>query len=160
LPELKNKKHELFARNLVKYKFNQTKAYAATYPDSSYRAAQPDSSRLLNAITTDRALEIMNEVDGASLSSLIKSLKDDLTATKPIIVKGKIKYVRDNATIWDVKKSLLFKAYCVGNDKKERMEVQNVNMLVNQFESEKVIKSIERLTKLHEKQGLRAIKVV
>ena len=45
---LMNEKHEAFVKNLVKYQSHATKAYSATYPDSSEAAAQSSASALLS----------------------------------------------------------------------------------------------------------------
>lgn len=90
MPKLKNKKHELFAQNLVKAKFNQTKALQATYPDSSYKAANVSGTRLLqNPAIELRVQEIANQ-KGLTVESLVEDLNNLRQANKPIIEAGVI----------------------------------------------------------------------
>ncbi|MBF0252546.1 MAG: terminase small subunit [Candidatus Omnitrophica bacterium] len=117
--ELENKKHEVFCRELVKNKFNATKAYRETYPDSGLAAARTSASELLtNPNIKGRVLEILNTSQETNLEVIIASFSDDLNAVKPIITsKDKnIEFVRDNSTILEAKKTLL-KMYGALGDK-------------------------------------------
>ena len=62
MPPLKNPRHEKFTKQYAKT-LNQTKAYAETYPDSSYLASQSSSSDLLsNPIIQRRFVELCADV--------------------------------------------------------------------------------------------------
>jgi phage terminase small subunit len=77
-----SEQHKLFARNLLKHKFNQTKAYIETYPDSKPNSAKVDASRLLtNANLTEYIQQLVEEQekeDMITVEWVIKGIKETI----------------------------------------------------------------------------------
>jgi len=118
MPKLKNPKHELLAKNLLKEKFNQVKAYKATY-GVSQKTAEGNASNVIEKYgVMTRAMEIAERYSHTKLVNLINSFSDDLTAERPYVTKSGVEYSRDNAVILEAKKFLISKVHGVGNDSK------------------------------------------
>jgi len=98
MPKLKNPKHELLAKNIIKHNFNLTEAHQATYPNSSYKASNANVQAIVkNSNVFQRVEEIANE-KGLTIESLIDDLNSSRKATKPIILNKKIIDYPDYAT--------------------------------------------------------------
>lgn len=156
MPKLSNNKHELFAKNLVKQKFNATQAYLETYPDCSYESSRALASKLLtNDNIQARAIEIAESSKMTSLEGVIKSLKDDLTARKAMIVNGKIHYVRDNGAILSAKNLLINKVYGVGKDQGSYTDSRSIHLNVNNQGIQQMNSAVKEFRALQKERALR-----
>jgi len=77
-------RHELYARNLIRHKGNQTKAYLEVYPNCSKASAPSKASRLVrNGNVIHRIQELLNP-DEAMLRSVVKTLLQACEAKKAL----------------------------------------------------------------------------
>ena len=83
--ELKNRKHEIFARNVIRKKGNLTEAYKDTYPESNHNSARANAPRLLrkDPLTPLRITELLNKAN-LSIPALNRKLAELANATKPV----------------------------------------------------------------------------
>ena len=80
MPPLTNIKHELLAHNILAESGNATKAYQATYPDSSYETANANAYKmLLNGIgIRQRVFELMVNHGRLALKPTLEKLADHI----------------------------------------------------------------------------------
>ena len=74
-------KHKLFIDNLIKNKFNQTKAYRDTYPDCTKRSAEVSACQLLSNPSIERVVKslIGEGLLVSRIYNLTHSLKDEIS---------------------------------------------------------------------------------
>ena len=99
---------ETQARALVEAQSNKTQAYRKLYPEVDPDTARSEASRLYsNTIIQEQAVEILCNTKGLTLPEIVSSFKDDINATKPYVIKGKVLRARDNGNILQAKLALL-----------------------------------------------------
>ena len=85
---MENPKHEAFCRNYIKLLFNGTKAYLATYPDSSPESAMSSVSELLrNPKITQRLEELQEELSknfGIEMQEIVNSIQETKELAKAV----------------------------------------------------------------------------
>jgi hypothetical protein len=96
--QLKNKRHELYAANLIKKNWNQTQAYRETYPNATYDSAKSKSSKTLIDYPeiTNRAIAIA-QMKGLTLEHTLEGLYKLTTAKKDVILNKEFAKVDDNS---------------------------------------------------------------
>ena len=72
-----NDKQRLFCHSLLKHKFNQTKAYKETYPDSSDESARRAASDLLTNVDVRQYVQkLKTELEESEIIEIIDIVKD------------------------------------------------------------------------------------
>jgi phage terminase small subunit len=91
-----SEQHKLFARNLLKHKFNQTRAYMETYPDASKESAKSEASRLLTNPNLNEYLQkLVNAQEKQDLVEVeeviddLKLIKDRCMQEEPVMEYNK-----------------------------------------------------------------------
>jgi phage terminase small subunit len=81
-----SEKHKLFCMNLIKKKFNQTKAYIATYPNIDPENARVNASQLLTKANVKDYLEELkkeyNLNDYIEVQDVIDGILDDIEGAR------------------------------------------------------------------------------
>jgi len=99
MSELKNVKHALFVRALIKHKGNAAKAYRKVYQGCSVASSYSCGSRLLRNANVQKDLQNALQSDRFELDSLCQSLSEMLEAKKYISDgDGGLILVPDNKT--------------------------------------------------------------
>ena len=93
---LENLKHEMFAKSLIAYKGNQTKAYLDIYKNCSSKSARSKASRLVaNGNILPRTYELLSGYPDV-IYRVLKEINRGLDAEKIIKCGGKIIYYPDH----------------------------------------------------------------
>jgi hypothetical protein len=119
-------KNKLFCRELLKHKFNQTRAYMAAYPGSSEEAARRDAARLMtNADVRNYLHEITCKLETKDLVSI----EDVITGIKGDIDNARKKDKTHSAVMkgWE----LLGKYLKMFTDRQEIEETSNLNVNIS-----------------------------
>jgi len=83
---LSNPKHELFAKNLIKRKLNQTKAYMDTYPASKIDSARSSASELfVKDNIQDRVHYLLQQSKSLNIEETLSQLSENIRATKTLV---------------------------------------------------------------------------
>ena len=84
-------KDQAFKDNLVKYGYNQTQAYQATYPKSSYEASNAHGNRKYKSMVVNGSLQELAELAQSVTQRYLRSEKDSLKErakiASPIVTK-------------------------------------------------------------------------
>lgn len=149
MPKLKNPKHELLAKNIVKEKFNLTKAYMATYPSSSYASANTNVHQVIEKpIVYNRIQEIAN-AKGLTLESLIDDLNEDRQAKKPITFNGVITdEYPDYAVRLEATKTGLKIHGVLGADNLTQVDARSINVTLEPSDVAKLADTLKEIKAL------------
>lgn len=123
-------RHRLFVDNLIKCKFNQTEAYRLTYPKSSKKSCEDNSSRLIGYDRVQKILEekiaeigiddiITKELILQNLLSLAKTSKREADRIRAWELLGKYR------TLWQDKTSP--QTIAIFNDIERELEARKVS---------------------------------
>ena len=145
---LKNPKHEMFARKVIKYEGNISKAYKENYPDSKdYDIIRASASHLFaRKEVRNRVAELLDR-SGLDIASLNNKLQHLVNAKKKIPVRDKLVEVEDNSTQLS-SITLAYKLHgCMNNVQGNTFNIQNnmnnvVNTVGNMSESIKELRKI------------------
>lgn len=145
MPKLKNPKHELLAKNIVKEKFNLTKAYQDTYPSASYNSANSQVHTLVKQSPQilSRVEEVAN-AKGMTLESLIEDLNNLRTSTKPIVINKKIIDYPDYSVRHEVTKTGL-KIHGALTDNNTNIDARSVSIQLDPADIVKLAEVTARL---------------
>ena len=80
-----NERHKLFCQEMLKNKFNATKAYMAAYPDSSQESARRDGSRLL---TNEDVQDYLNELTEKQEEKALVTVEEVINGIKEEIERA------------------------------------------------------------------------
>lgn len=149
-------KHEVKAKRLAKKllenKFNASKTYKE-YHNTTQEIANKNAYKCMERYGTyERALAILEETDDLKLDEILRSLKDDLKATKPIINKGRIEYIRDNGIVLDAKKFILSKLYQLETPSITDNRTQSIHINLDQAQIDKLEAIVNIIKELSSKQ--------
>lgn len=150
MPPLKNPKHELLAKNVVKHNYNMTKAYLDTYPTASYESANSSVFPLVKSSPAiqGRIQEIANS-KGMTVESQIDKLVECQSATKPISFNGKITDTSpDYAVILAATQTGLKIHGVLGQDGAVNIDARSINVNVSDESISRVESIIEKISKL------------
>jgi hypothetical protein len=145
---LKNLKHEHFAKNLIKYKGNQTRAYAKTYPDSNSPASSA-SLLVRNGNVRQRVFEILQSNKATRLPELIKKLNGMTEAERAIVVGKQLASVADNPVRLDALKTI-FKLYGMLGGEAIMSSQTNVQFNIDTVSDVRLTDVITNLSKLND----------
>ena len=83
-----NEKQKLFCRELLKNKFNATKAYQKAYPDCSKESSRIEASRLLTNDNVEKYIQKLTEKeekkDLITVKEVLEGIKEDITDAKSV----------------------------------------------------------------------------
>ena len=147
---LKKYKRDKMAIDLIKNDFNCTKTYAKYYPNQSYGSVKSNASGYMTKYgIVEKAIEIL-EKKGMDLDTILSSFKDQLAATKGIIVNHSLKEIPDHNVRLEAKKFLLTKVYQLGDKENVLDGRPSVNININAQDSkvlERIVNDLDALNK-------------
>lgn len=130
MPKLKNTKHELFSRALIKNKGSQTKSYKEVYACAD-STAECNSSKLINLPEVqNRVLELLDKQENTKLSGLLGELNNQVLSTKELFIRGRKVEIKDNTSRLDAIKQCL-KLYGLDRDSNNNVTNNNINILMS-----------------------------
>ena len=150
MPKLKNAKHELLAKNIIKDNFNLTQAYRDTYPNASYKSANARVYPLVknSEHIQNRIQEIANS-KGLTLESLIDGLNETRKANKPIIFNGVItSEYPDHAVRLEATKTGLKIHGALGPDSQTSIDARSVNIQLDKSDVDKLSSIVDKMKTL------------
>ena len=144
IPQTLNPQQTLFAKNLIKTKGNQKKAYLKAYPDADPKHAPAYASRLVS--NHPEIIEYARQTltsQGVTIEALSRNLKKHLNSKKTIIVNNDTKLVSDNTT--QLKATELgFKLHGLGE--RQPINADTVNITNNQvFIADKLSNRLDKV---------------
>ena len=144
--KIQKAREESEARALVESKFNYLDTYLDHHPRSRAKhLTQSIKEYYSRSGILDRALSILDSNPKTSLSYILYSLAEDLNATRPVLVNGKIEFVRDNATILETKKLILCKIFGLGKPDVHINNIQDQRSITLTLNSKEDINRLENI---------------
>ena len=145
MAKLKNPKHELYSKLVVKEKGNLGNAYAQIYQSNKIETCQANASRLFARPEIRSRIAELLELSGIPIERLNKKLSDLLEAEKAMVVGKKIEYTPDNATQSDMLK-VAYKLYgLIGNDSEVYQDNRSISINVPVQELNSIVNSLKNI---------------
>lgn len=150
--KLKNKKREIFCREVLKSKGNISKAYKEVYNTKHPDAIRANSSHLFKAPEVQQRIDELLNQSGLSVEELNSKLQLLTEAEKSIVVDGKIKEVKDCPTQLAALRTAYQLRKMLGNEGQQAGQQVNIH-IYSPEEVSNIGKVISELKKLNENMG-------